>query len=74
MTDHIWWCCRTCGEEMYDSPAVLRHREQTGHIGASILSKNVPSAGPGSSAAARRAAREAVAAAIRDAKVTGGRG
>lgn len=58
MTDHIWWACHTCGEEMYDSVAVLHHREGTGHVGASILSDKVPTAGPGSTEEGRRRARE----------------
>ena len=72
MTNY-WWSCKTCGHETYDSRDAFLHQKDTGHEGNGLVAANI-NGGPGSSKAARRAALEATAAAIRDAKVKGGRG
>lgn len=67
MTD-FWWRCKTCGADLFHSPAVLLHRRETGHNGAALMSEDCPPPGRSSAdvrRAALAAAREAVDAAKR---------
>jgi hypothetical protein len=52
----IWWACRTCGQELYDSQGVYAHRHNTGHNDAALVTEKV-GAGPGSTDEGRAAAR-----------------
>jgi hypothetical protein len=68
----LWWVCKTCGELAYSSPDVYRHRLDTGHDGHALATTGI-GPGPGSSPAARAAARQACADAVTAAKQKGRR-
>jgi hypothetical protein len=68
----LWWSCRSCGHESYDSVTAFHHTQDTGHDGHALATTGI-GPGPGSSPAARAAARQACADAVRVAKEKGRR-
>jgi hypothetical protein len=68
----LWWSCRSCGHESYDSVTAFHHTQDTGHDGHALATTGI-GPGPGSSPAARAAARQACADAVTAAKQKGRR-
>jgi hypothetical protein len=61
----VWWQCRICASELYDSDHSMEHRLTTGHNDAALVTREV-AAGRGSTPEGRRRARAIYEQARRD--------